>query len=53
MPPALLALSFSLVHECVCLIFPCTYARKVMEDKRTGTTVKGLKEEDIYSPGEV
>jgi len=24
-----------------------------MEDKRTGTTVKGLKEEDIYSPGEV
>jgi hypothetical protein len=24
-----------------------------MEDKRTGATVKGLKEEDVYSPAEV
>lgn len=26
---------------------------QVMDDKRTGATVKGLKEEDIYSPAEV
>lgn len=37
------------------LLCPSTPAARiqVMEDKRTGATVKGLKEEDVYSPAEV
>lgn len=37
------------------LLCPSTPAARIqmMEDKRTGATVKGLKEADIYSPAEV